>query len=63
MQASSVILFPVSLFNHFIIESTFANYEHGEHIFSAKSLKRWQNSGGNCLVSPLVAGLVTLQLF
>jgi len=35
-----------------------ANYKQGEHIFSAKSL-----SGSNSPVAPMVAGLVTLQLF
>jgi len=58
MQVSSAILF-VSLYSCVIIEKALSKITNTEHIFSAKSLKRGQLPGS----TPLVAGLVTLQLF
>jgi len=56
----SAIPFRSSHFNRFIIEKALSQLTNvREHsTFSVQSLL----SGGNCPVSPLVAGLVTLQL-
>jgi len=59
MQVLSAILFRVAFQSLYNWESPFAKYEHGEHIFNAKSLKRGQFPG----CPTLVAGLVTLQFF
>jgi len=58
MQVSSAILFRVPLCNRALIEKALSQVTNMEHIFSEKSLKRGQFPG-----SPLVADLVTLQLF
>jgi len=59
MQVSSAILFRDAFQSLSNWESPFAKYEHGEHIFNAKSLKRGQLPG----CPTLVAGLVTLHFF
>ena len=57
MQVLLAIL-SISLFSCVTIEKALSKISNTEHIFSAKSLKQGQLPG-----SPLVAGLVTLQLF
>jgi len=59
MQVSSAILFHVSLFNHVIIEKALWQITNKGSTSSVQSLL----SGSNSPVAPMVAGLVTLQLF
>jgi len=59
MQASSVILFRVSLLNRFIIYKDILQITNMGSTSSMQILLR----GGYCPVSPLVAGLLTFQLF
>jgi len=63
MQASSVILFPVSLFIHFIIEKALLQITNMGSTSSVQSLLSGGKTAEAIARFPLVAGLVTLQLF